>query len=264
MTARSIPSEYLSSNRVHLPNAPLERVLCQVRFPTYLPIREEETVVPLQKAIRDQYPTMRAHEQREVDINAQQVRTKGGRLWRFTNPDSTYRATLAPGFFAIDTPKYDKRESFLTRIRDFAGALGETIGIAESDRIGVRYISRLQGENLARLRDLVKPEYWGADEEVMDSFVLLAGIGELQLRKGDLRVQAKYGQLPAKVTVDPDLISPSDQPAWILDIDAHRQVTERYDPDNVLAIAAEAAKRQYDLFRMIVTDEFLRQFGGEV
>ena len=43
---------------VYLPEAPLVKVLCQIRFPTIASIDKKEFIAPFQEAIRHNYPKL--------------------------------------------------------------------------------------------------------------------------------------------------------------------------------------------------------------
>ncbi len=46
-------------DEVPLPNAPLARVLAQIRFPPILSIRKADSVADFQEALRTEYPNLR-------------------------------------------------------------------------------------------------------------------------------------------------------------------------------------------------------------
>lgn len=78
------------------------------------------------------------------------------------------------------------------------------------------------------------------------------------------QMRARWGILPAGGTVDPAAIEPIDDQSWILDLDIFNAGSRPFESDGILSEARSFAERIYSFFRWAVTDEFLRQYGGEV
>ena len=76
------------------------------------------------------------------------------------------------------------------------------------------------------------------------------------------RVQARWGQLPAKATYDPDALEPVGNRSWVLDLDMFTTESQSFTSENLLTTATGFAKCLYWLFRQMVTEEFLRFYGG--
>ena len=132
------------------------------------------------------------------------------------------------------------------------------------DRLGVRYIDRVVGENLRDLPRLVRPEVAG---------IMASRLGEQArhaisenvfiLPDSDARLMARWGLVPAQATVDPAAIAPIEEPSWLLDLDSVNPETQLFDVGTVVSQARGLAERIYSFFRWVVTDEFLRRYGGE-
>ena len=75
---------------------------------------------------------------------------------------------------------------------------------------------------------------------------------------------ARWGQVPPQSTVDPNAIEPVDSPSWILDLDMFSVESQPFDPEALVAEVRMYAERIYTVFRWAVTEEFLRQYGGEL
>ena len=253
---------------VPLSDPPLVRVIAQVRFPLIASLEKRESVASFQEAIREYYPVLRPEDQRSVVLGSQGVvDTRSNSLWRFNEVTGAWRVTMAPDFLALETTKYTSRIDFMERLRLVLGALREHVDPKVLDRLGVRYIDRVSGENVSALPRLVRPEVAGilgsplserAHHAVSEHvFVLPGNAGQ---------ITARWGLLAPQSTTDPGALDAIDEPSWILDVDAYQSFqprSRRLDVDSVVEQARGFAERIYAIFRWAVTDEFLRRYGGE-
>ncbi len=254
---------------VPLTNPPLVRVIAQVRFPLIASVEKREFIAAFQDAIRKDYPVLRPEHARNVTLSGpqQMVDVSSNTLWRFNEITGPWRVTLAPDFLALETTRYTCRDDFMDRFQLVVRALQEHVNPQIVDRLGVRYIDRISGENLPALPQLVRPEVAGilgspladfARHAISEHiFVFSAGAGQLTVR---------WGLLPPQVTVDPGAVDAIDEPSWILDVDAFQSFqsgTRRLEVNSIVPQARGFAERVYAFFRWAVTDEFLRRFGGQ-
>lgn len=130
---------------VHLANAPIREVICQVRFPTILRIAQEEPA-EFQERIRGNFPVLEA--ERRVVIETEGMKP-GGRakfspsVFRFRNHDRTRTVSLAPDFYALSVTDYEHWEGFAASLATIAEAANEVYAIPYATRIGLRYINAL-------------------------------------------------------------------------------------------------------------------------
>ena len=249
---------------VPLANAPLIRVIAQVRFPLIASVEDRSFIGPLQEAIRSDYPVLRSEKSRGVVLGPEDVLTTRSEVsWRFSDEAQAWRVTLAPEFLALETWQYTSRDDFLDRLRRVLTELREHVNPRTVDRVGVRYIDRILGENLRALPQLVRPEVAGvmATPLATDAHHMIAET-LFQLPETGSQLMARWGRVPARSTVDPAAIDPVDEPSWILDVDAFTQETGAFDVKTIDSRARTLAERTYSFFRWVVTDEFDRAYGG--
>src|SRR5207302_6060775 len=139
-------------------------VIAQVRFPAVVSIQADPVfVAPFQEALRKDYPILRQERQLQVLIGP----TGGfpqdaGVIHRFEQQDpDAWQVTLAPTFVSLSAKRYTKRSDFLARLTVVLHALERWLDPKVCDRIGVRYIDRVIGKQLAQLPKLVRPEDLG-------------------------------------------------------------------------------------------------------
>lgn len=251
---------------IPLDNAPLIRVIGQIRFPLVESINDGKPIAPFQEEVKGSFPVLRK------DVLPGLIVTPAGltqgpekTIWRFSNIEETWRLSLAPDFVAIETTKYVSRTDFLSRLRTVYGIVNEHFGISIIDRIGLRYIDRITVTEIEDVLRLISPEATGilstplaADAEL----VFQENVLKLPEVEGKLR--ARWGVLPPNSTVDPSAIEPSPDQTWILDLDAYSTPKKAYTEDEMVALLDKFAEKSYSVFRWIVTDEFLNRYGGKV
>ena len=249
---------------VPLPNAPLVRVIAQVRFPHVIDVDQREFVAPFQKALRSKYPVLRPEQMQGVLFGpngpaAVQAQT----AWRFSDADGKWRVSLAPEFTALETTEYSSRTDFLGRLREVLEALQSHVAPQLVDRLGLRYIDRITGAAVEEISKLVNPAVLGITTTAAAMHAEHV-LGESLFALDDTRLRARWGRLPRNGTVDPAALEPIDDVSWILDLDMFTTKPQPFDVEAVMASADSFAARLYTFFRWVVTPEFLRRYGGNV
>jgi uncharacterized protein (TIGR04255 family) len=248
---------------VPLPDAPLVRVIVQVRFPLVVSVERREFIAAFQEAIRPNYPVLRPEQTQALLVTpAGLAPAQPKTTWRFSDMEGNWRASLAPDFVALETTAYRSRSDLLARLRTVLEALHRHVGPALVDRLGVRYIDRVKGTALTLIRDLVRPEVRGIAGTPAAQQVEHA-LTESLFAVGSAKVLTRWGSLPATATSDAAAIEPIDEPSWILDLDMFRVESFPFDVDRVVLEAAGFCERLYTFFRWAVTDAFLRRYGGK-
>jgi len=134
-------------NRVVYKNNPLDRVICQLRFPAILKI---DTDVPagFQEKIRELYPL---YDVKQVTIQnvfpnsvpgLPQLHLQIGdeKEHKFSTSDGKYEITLTKNFIALTSYSYERWEEFLSHLLHPVQALCEEYKPANFTRVGLRYI----------------------------------------------------------------------------------------------------------------------------
>jgi uncharacterized protein (TIGR04255 family) len=250
---------------VPLPNAPLVRVIAQVRFPTILKVQKPDEISVFQEQIGSTYPILRPEQVQELAVGPRGVASEARQtVWRFSDQAGVWRVTLAQDFVAVETTKYDSRSAFLDRLETVVRALEATLRPAQVQRLGVRYIDRIEGDAVDEIAGLVRKEMLGVLATPL-SGNMLHSIGDtiLSLPDGPERLRMRWGRLPPKAVLDPAAIEPIEAPSWILDLDMFSTEARPFSSEAIVADARMYAERLYAMFRWAVTDKFLRRYGGK-
>ncbi len=247
---------------VPLTNAPLVRVLAQVRFPEILAVEQRDFVAPFQEALRATYPVLRQEQTQGFVLSpVGMASVKPQIAWRFGDISGQWSVSLTSTFLTLETTKYTSRSDFFVRLRAVVEALDEHLGPKLIDRLGVRYIDRITGPAVDEIAELVRAEVRGISGTAAATHAVHA-LSESLFTLPAARVLARWGRLPAGATVDPAALEPATEESWILDLDMSSAAPAPFAVDRIVADAQSYAERIYTIFRWAVTDEFLRRFGG--
>lgn len=247
-----------------LPNAPLVRVIAQVRFPMVVAIEQREFIAPFQEAVRAKYAVLRQEQTQSILFGPAGVAPVPAlTAWRFSDVEGHWRVSLTPDFLALETTAYTSRSDFLSRLREAVAALDAHVEPKLVDRLGVRYVDRIVGEAVNEIAKLVRPEVRGIAGTAAGSHALHT-LSESVFALDDARVLARWGCLPPGSTVDPTAIEATNESSWILDLDMFSASPVPFSVDRVIQDATRFAERLYTFFRWAVTNDFLRRYGGRV
>jgi uncharacterized protein (TIGR04255 family) len=259
----------LPPKEVPLKEAPLVRVIAQVRFPSILSIGEASFVAAFQEQIRGQYPVLQPEQTRSFVFGPQGLEPAAPTMvWRFIDKTEKWRISLTSNFVTLETTDYLSRADFLQRFQEILVAIDTHIKPQVFERLGLRYIARLIGQDVDRLTEFVRPEVSGvlaseiaayAEQSINDSFFTLPD----QLSQ----IRSRWGRFPANVTIDPTAIEPVPEPSWVIDLDMFTTPfaeVKAFEVEPMMNDTQAFAERLYTFFRWAVTKDFLIHFGGEV
>jgi len=253
---------------VPLKEAPLVRVIAQVRFPRILSIEKKDFVGSFQEAIREEYPILQCEQTHGFAFDPQSIVPISPQVtWRFFDRTNrwNWRVSLAPDFIALETTAYSSRSDFLKRLESILLTLEENFNPPSIERFGLRYIDRVVEPNLQDISSLVKPEIAGMmaanfresiHHAINESLFFIPNRAE--------QIAARWGLMPAGTTFDPGAIEPITEPSWILDLDMSLSENREFNIEVLMSEGRSFAERIYTFFRWVVNDDFLRRFGGEL
>ncbi len=270
MNSETIPLTNAIPTEVPLPNAPLERVIAQVRFPPILSVNKAEAVADFQEMLRAIYPHLQRDNIRNIEIepNREPI-VSDAVVWRFADrsDSATWRVSLGLDFVALETWSYHSRTDFLNRLATVLASVETCFTPAETQRLGLRYVDRIEGEAISKVSELVHSRVLGIlqpHEGLLDVLrqATVRSMTHAQFEAEEGAIQGRWGALPANTTFDVDALQPIPHASWVLDLDMFSRQILPFNSNELVSTAATFAKRIYSVFRLMVTDEFLRYYGG--
>jgi uncharacterized protein (TIGR04255 family) len=255
-------------DRVLLSKAPLVRVLCQVTFPSIVKISEQSYISDFQEAIRHEYPLFQGEIMQGVELSlagpSLQHRQVDRVVWRFLDVKSVIRVSLTTDAITLETAQYVSRDDFLARLKFILGKLVDTINPSHVQRVGFRYVDRLQGdENLSALPSLIQPELLNVVRPDLMQHIDIS-MTEMVATTAEGNLIARYGLAPANYSHDPEMAPPVGEKSWVLDVDSFSTscAGQTFDTNMLCSELDKVAARAYSFFRWSVTESFLKHFGA--
>jgi len=255
--------------RVLLRNAPLVRVLGQVKFPRIAKIAEETYIADFQEAIRGEYPIFRNETIQGLDIaiagNEVKPRSVTSVIWRFFDAREALRVSLTSEAITLETADYVSRDDFMSRFRFILDKLVETIRPSLVQRVGFRYVDRLQDpSDLAELSDLIHAELLNVLQPRLVEHIDIS-MTEIKGTTKEGEIIARYGLAPPKFSHDPEMAPPVSTKSWVLDVDSYSTncAGQGFDTQMLRTELDKVAARAYAFFRWSVTKKFLERFGAK-
>jgi uncharacterized protein (TIGR04255 family) len=245
---------------VPLKEAPLLRVIAQVRFPTLLAVRSADRVSGFQDAVHDRYPYL---EREDVAmLSVPDASHEAVVHWRFWDARRQWRTTLNQDFLAIETTSYESRADFMANLGEVLRAFQTIFQPKSATRLGMRYIDQIRPPSFERIGDLLTPEVLGTAKFFAKESQHL--ITQMSISASPGTLVARWGKVPKGMAVDPTIMQPTEEDSWIIDLDLSETSEMPFDPEALIAKARTYAERIYTVFRWMVTNEFLREYGGDV
>jgi uncharacterized protein (TIGR04255 family) len=145
--------------------APLQVVLCQIKFPPIYSLLSEAGIAGFQEAIRNLYPKTNKSVDAQVQMSDQQMSVmQSAPTFQFQSEDGAWTVSLSADFVALETPSYSHFGDFNARLTSILAALSRTVRPAATTRIGLRKVNRLLHPEVDRpsaWEGLLKPELLG-------------------------------------------------------------------------------------------------------
>lgn len=271
MLAEPRPLSSAPPKEVPLPNAPLARVLAQVRFPPILAIGSSERVAVFQEEVRNTYPILNPEHPHVIEIDPGEApRVRQTIIWRMSDRENMpeWRISLGIDFVTLETSSYQSRKDFLRRLRSVISATEKSFRPASASRVGVRYIDRLTGEAVNRIGQLIQPSVLGVLQPSEGNSTTLGSAIHRHMTEAlffakEGRILGRWGQIPPSSTYDPEVLEPIDKLSWVIDLDMFTDKSQRFATKDVMVTARSFSERLYSVFRQMVTPEFLEFYGGK-
>lgn len=160
-----MPLSLPRASLTHLPDAPLQVALAQVRFAPVHAIEKPERVADFQDHLADSYVAREPQVPQTFTIQFGPVSAgpplAPERVWPFEDQDRGWSVTLSSSSLALQASSYADFEHFAAEFRSALSALSETFKPKLRSRIGLRYINEISDPRLeagAQIFEVIRPE----------------------------------------------------------------------------------------------------------
>jgi uncharacterized protein (TIGR04255 family) len=245
-----------------LSEAPLARVLVQIRWPELTDFRLEDVAASIARQLGGDYPLKRRDAELQVVFTpAGPQQQTNGFVHRFASAMEDWTVSVGESFLAVETSNYRGHEDLLSRLRTALTALAESAKVPVINRIGYRYTNRIVGiDDLSSLRERFSSSVLGGFGDVPEGYELAHSITESVYRVGSSFLLVRSAQVGANESIDPTL-EPVPEKSWILDLDAYDETRVGFDTDTVSSIATRLSSMASKHFHTLTTEEFVKRYA---
>lgn len=251
---------------IRLENAPLARVLCQVRWPELTQLAQQ--FEPIAKAIgadiSGDYPLFAMRQEANFTVGPSGVSASPGvAIYQWTTPDGRFNVHFSHTFLTLETERYTSKEDLIGRLEKVLEVVLHHAAIPICVRMGYRYTNRVPAN--IDIKPLIRAEVRGGDAVAppRPGVKVVQSVSETLFKIDADTLLARWAHLPAGATIDPTL-QPLSTESWLLDLDAYNEETIPFVAADLARSALRLAGRGYTFFRWSVTDAFLEAFGAKV
>lgn len=248
--------------RIPLGRAPLVHVLCQVRFSPTPELVESEAAGLVLRSSLTPYPDHRVEHGVVVQLPPVAPQSSAAFAQRvLRSVDGAWTVTVAADFVALATTRYVDRGDFAQRLRTVLEAVAASGQPAVVERVGVRYVDRVEGPDLlTNLSGLINPRLHGCLDGDDPTVELQQQVVQASLRTETDEITVRSLVMPPNALYDP-LVQPVPQHSWVLDIDAFTSARTAFDVEALAGTAARLGEHVHSTFRWAVTDTFLTAYA---
>ena len=263
-----MPLELPAADKTTLANAPLELVVCQLKFDETVAISDSRTILKVHEGLGGRSGTFPKVQETQVQVTELPIgpaglaglpTTKTQKGWQLASEDGAWIATLVPDSLALQATRYSSwEEDFGPRLYALIDAVAGAAGLSMEQRLGVRYVDRI---TRPEVNTPVDWKHWIVSEMLGAILHPTLGVGvraamqqiELDVADG-VRCTLRQGTLP----------DPSRHGAYqyILDTDVFRDGLRRFDVDDVKHAATQFHDAAVRIFQQIVTSDLRLELGG--
>ena len=252
---------------VLLHDAPLVKVIAQVRFPMLLEVKDEKKVSEFQNLIFDKYPFLEkgsvANQTIEFNSGRAQISAENVVIWRFNDAANVWKVSLAQEFITLETSIYTSRTDMLNRLTEIISATERVFNPRNVTRIGMRYIDQIKDGAYNQISHFLREDIVGVFGLVPPER-LVNGVTEASFMADEGTLLMRCAHLAPNSSFDPTLVPPIQESSWVLDLDLFNMEKREYSCTDLIDEFNSFSRRIYAAFRWLVRDDFIKHYGGKL
>jgi len=209
----------------HLAEAPLKRVIAQVRFAPVFAVERRAEVARFQERLDERYVAQDPVAPQyggAIGSGTAPARSEGSResIWPFRDAERDWTVSLSSTSLALEATQYVDFDDFAAELGAILTSLHEVFAPPQETRLGLRYINRIEDERLQKrgisffLNDeLAAPVGGRLGRSLLSSFC------ELRFRERDSVVVLRHGLIEAN--------------RYLLDLDHFSDEVRQFEPKSI-------------------------------
>lgn len=129
----------------------------------------------------------------------------------------------------------------------------------------MRYVDHFGIEDVVELNGLLSEYFTGMFSSPIGSYLEhSAQRAVFSVPESPGKINVHWGLLPPEKTFDASIAQPMQTQSFVLDFDMFRMDESAFSHAEIMGFLQTAAERLYTMFRWVVTDNFLKKYGGNV
>lgn len=240
--------------------APLQAVLCQIRFPPILALMNIAGLTGLQTLIREDYPVLMPAAQGirirtspdSIGINTPPP------VWKLQDQESKWVLSVAIDFITLESFEYSSFDEFQSRFNRILWALRRTLRPANSVRIGLRKVNLFKPsseENPLDYNSILRSELLGLMSVRDFPAPIHECVNQLQFLDGDNLLLINSGKG----------FSNEGEPRFILDLDYSTEKSfEIKDGEEITTLLEEFSQGMTNFFHWAVLEDYKRELQPQL
>jgi len=252
---------------VHLADAPVARVLVQLRFPASTGLITDNTALTrIAAALANQYPTYQEGVEASFQFAGmgQAPATSSHKTVTVKSSSGKTAVTVSPTSITYQSSEYESRVALLRELEAVLAVAMPVVRPSSFDRIGVRYSNLFPRDE--RLALNVKSAIFEAEQIAQEGVTLQQSISETVYKiDATTALLVRSALLPAGAVIDPGLVAPAGSSGtFLLDLDGFTPgSTADTEPHEVLAKIENLAEVASGYFLWSLTEEGAKAFGAD-
>jgi uncharacterized protein (TIGR04255 family) len=245
---------------LHYNKSPLDRVVCQIRFPTILKI-DSQTPVDFQEKVRSEYPQLEVTSNFFPDLGSnlgqldnqeinQLFRSAESKNYSFSSRDDKWKITLTKSYLTLTTTKYNTWSDFIEKEKYAFNSLNETYNPTLFTRVGLRYIDVIKRSTL----NLNDTEWKDLFKEYISGVFSVESVNKNILAyENACRVNLENDKGNARIICKTVTDANSGEPCFLLDFDLFK--VGKFNKDGILSHLDFLHSKAFSIFRWCITDK---------
>lgn len=242
--------------RVIYKKNPLEKVICQLRFPPIL-IIDSELPAKFQDLIREEYPhyeeNIEVQQEISTDLNSGSLNPMSNitrnKNHVFVSEDGQWQINLTRTFISLSTTNYVRWEDFKAKFEKPLNALIKVYRPPYFTRIGLRYVDvfcrSVLGLNGCEWRELIKPQFLGLlDSEVRESVDAFTS-----------QCEVVFDDKVSRVRIVTDIVKKAENNEDCFMLDSDSYTPSIVNTDDAISQMDYIHKRSSRLIRFVIKDK---------
>jgi len=243
-----------AADAVTLTPAPLQQVIVQVKFDRQERLAQHAGVSAMHDLLGNVYPRLLSEPQTMVTAGPAGVTSVETPQWRLADLDGQWSCVINPESVAVSTTHYLRWGDMRVRLLAMLDALTAASSPRTRERVGLRYLNHIPGDEEGSFRSRVRSELLGVGAIPGWEQHLAVSLNQDVLRDGNTQLAVRHG-------LGGGVIAPDG--VFVLDLDCASEVPVLYDSEATLELLDDLNDAAWRCFNALIHEDYRNSMGVE-